>query len=71
MTPLPPKDVLRIWRQIKPWEFKATYGVMAKVTNVFEREDDKVGLKEKVLESAKMAVSAMGWEEHEIFDETL
>lgn len=34
IIPLPPDDVLKIWGAIKPFEFKATYGVMAKVTNV-------------------------------------
>jgi hypothetical protein len=35
-VPLPPDDVLMIWRALRPWEFKATYGVMARVTNVCE-----------------------------------
>ena len=69
--PLPPSDILRIWRQLKQVEFKATYGVMAKVTNVFERKEDKVSLKERLLESAKIAVRMMGYESHEIFEETL
>lgn len=34
--PLPPDKVLQIWRALKPFEFKATYGVMAKFTNVCE-----------------------------------
>jgi hypothetical protein len=32
--PLPPGDVLKIWRALKPYDFKATYGVLAKVSNV-------------------------------------
>jgi glyoxylase-like metal-dependent hydrolase (beta-lactamase superfamily II) len=36
--PLPPDAVLQIWRALKPLEFKATYGVMAKVTNVCKFE---------------------------------
>jgi len=32
--PLSPNTVLQIWRALKPYDFKATYGVMAKITNV-------------------------------------
>ena len=70
MIPLPPTEVLQIWKMLKPWEFRATYGVMAKVSNVFQREGDKVSLKERLLESAKRAVKAMGYLEHEIFEQT-
>jgi glyoxylase-like metal-dependent hydrolase (beta-lactamase superfamily II) len=34
--PLPPDEVVKIWRALKPFDFKATYGVMAKITNVCE-----------------------------------
>jgi len=34
--PLPPDEVLKIWRALRPFEFKATYGVMARVSNVCE-----------------------------------
>ena len=34
LRPLPPDDALKIWRALKPFNFKATYGVMAKVTDV-------------------------------------
>ncbi|RMD40708.1 hypothetical protein DV735_g4448, partial [Chaetothyriales sp. CBS 134920] len=35
--PLPPSDILWIWWSLKPLEFRATYGVAAKVSNLFER----------------------------------
>ena len=34
--PLAPDEVLKIWRALKPFDFKATYGVMAKLSNVCE-----------------------------------
>ena len=61
MIPLPPSDVLQIWKMLKPWKFRATYGVIAKVTNVYESEVDKVTLKVKVLECAKRAERAIGY----------
>lgn len=50
-----------------------TYGVMAKVSNVYqlEREEGEGGLKRRVLESAKVVVGRMGWGGHEIMRETL
>lgn len=68
-TPLAPDEILRIWRRLKGREFKATYGVMAKLTNVFENPDDKVSLRSKVLDGAKISVRSMGWREHDIFQE--
>lgn len=71
MIPLSPDEILRIWRVLKPWDFKATYGVMAKWSNVFEKDTDPKPLKERLLDSAKLAVQAMGQTEHEIFQESL
>lgn len=65
--PLPPDDVLKIWNALKPYNFKATYGVMAKITDVYERPDHKISLKARVLQSAKIAVKAMGYQDHAIF----
>ncbi|KAL2400433.1 hypothetical protein ABEF95_006469 [Exophiala dermatitidis] len=71
MIPLPPDTVLQIWKALKPFDFKATYGVMAKISNVFEKPDQTPSLKERVLQSAKIAVKAMGYSEHSIFAEQL
>lgn len=68
-TPLAPDEILRIWRRLKGKDFKATYGVMATVTNVFENPEDKMSLRSKVLEGAQISVRAMGWKDHEIFQE--
>ncbi|RMD40052.1 hypothetical protein DV735_g5089, partial [Chaetothyriales sp. CBS 134920] len=69
--PLPPNDILRIWRRLKPLEFKATYGIVAKLSNLFERDGDPVSLKQRLLDSVKLAVKAMGYEQHEALEESL
>ena len=71
--PLSPEEILRIWRILKGLDFKVTYGVMAKTTNVYEVEGEEEwgGLKRRVLESAKVAVRRMGYEKHEMLEETL
>ncbi|OCT46201.1 hypothetical protein CLCR_01182 [Cladophialophora carrionii] len=69
--PLPPDEVLKIWKALKPFDFKATYGVMAKISNVFERPGQSLSLKGRVLQSAKIAVKAMGYNDHAIFAEEL
>ncbi|KAG9784890.1 hypothetical protein KCU88_g2669, partial [Aureobasidium melanogenum] len=100
MIPLPPDTVLQIWKALKPFDFKATYGVMAKISNVFtghvgaallscgileianadadvfesrvvEKPGQTLSLKERVLQSAKIAVKAMGYSEHSILAEQL
>ena len=70
MIPLPPNEILRIWRRLKGKEFKATYGVMAQTTNVFEVEGDSLSLRRRLLDSMKIAVKAMGGKEHDILLET-
>ena len=71
MIPLSPDEILRIWRVLKQWDFQATYGVMAKWSNVFEKTTDRKTLKERLLDSTKIAVQAMGYTEHEVFQESL
>ena len=72
MIPLGPKDILTIWRTLKVFDFKRTYGVMAVITNVAERDGQKVSLKSRILESAKICVRHMGHDEsQEIFAEAI
>lgn len=65
MIPLPPKDVLGIWRAVKGFEFEATYG------GFMGQDVRREGLKGEVLESAKEVVRRGGHEGAEIFGETL
>jgi len=68
--PLDPKSIMQIWRAIKPYDFRATFGVF-KGSNVVEKPGQRMTLKERVLESAKIQIKAMGWTEHEMRTEKL
>lgn len=65
--PLPPGEILGVWRSVKPFEFEATYGA-------FEGMDVRdQGIKGRLLESAKIQARGEGWEGVEgveIFKET-
>jgi hypothetical protein len=75
--PLDPDAILRIWRAIKPFAFHTTYGNV--VDSMVVRDGDesgeegRMGVKEKILESAKIAVRRMGWGErgHAVLGETV
>ena len=72
--PLNPDEILRIWKVVKGLEFRVTYGVMAKITNVYEtaEEGEWGGLKSRVLESAKVAVGRMvGKSGHAMLEESM
>ncbi|KAL5421750.1 hypothetical protein PMIN06_009261 [Paraphaeosphaeria minitans] len=66
MIPLPPSEVLGIWKSIKGVEFESTYGGFMG-QNVVGRK----GLKGEVLESAKVFLKRGGHVGCEIFDETV
>ncbi|KAL5376354.1 hypothetical protein DPSP01_010580 [Paraphaeosphaeria sporulosa] len=66
MIPLPPSEVLGIWRSIKGWDFESTYGGFMG-QNVVGRKN----LKKEVLESAQMFLRKGGHEKAEIFEETV
>lgn len=65
MIPLPPRDVLGIWRAVKGFEFEETYG------GFMGQDVRREGVKGEVLESAKEVVRRGGHEGAEIFGETL
>lgn len=67
MIPLSPDQILGIWRALKGFEIEVTYGFVT----VKSREGDHVGIPARILQSAKTCVGAMGWREHEIFQEVL
>lgn len=63
MIPLPPSEIHRIWRALKPFSFEATYGG-------FSGQDVRgTDVKQRVLESMKIQVRRQGHEDHEIFKE--
>lgn len=63
MIPLPPNEIMKMWRALKPLQFTITMGAFVNM----DVRDAKV--KERVLESMKVQVRAMGWMEHELLDE--
>ncbi|KAK3073024.1 hypothetical protein LTR53_005748 [Teratosphaeriaceae sp. CCFEE 6253] len=63
MIPLPPAELHRMWRAIRPYEFTSTHGAFVGQ----EVRDERV--KARVLESMKIQVKAMGWEEHALLKE--
>ena len=65
MIPLPPSDILQIWRAIEPYDFDTTHGAFVG-TDV--RDEN---LKKRVLESMKIQTRGEGWERHEILDQTI
>jgi hypothetical protein len=69
--PLSPDSVHQIWRAIKPFDFHTTYGLMGEMTVVRQKEGHRMELKERVLESAKIATRAMGYREHAVLEERL
>lgn len=61
--PLPPADIVKIWNSLKPYSFTSTHGAFHEV------DVRDPNLKGRVLESAKIAIAAMGYVEHEILAE--
>ena len=60
MIPLPPSEILNIWRAIEPLEFDTTFGHYVGM----DVRDAK--LKGRVLERMQIQTRGEGWEEHEI-----
>lgn len=65
--PLSPDQILGIWKALKGFEIEATYGFVT----IKSKKGDSVGIPARILQSAKVCVRAMGWREHEIFDEVV
>lgn len=72
--PIPPDEVLTIWKRLKPLEFHSAYGAFKgmdihTVSNELERGTG--GVKGRLLESCKIFIKAMGWNEHAMLLESL
>ena len=65
MIPLPPRDIMKMWQAIKPFEFDTTHGAFV---GMDLRDND---LKKRMLESMKIQVRGEGWEKHEILEEVV
>ena len=70
--PLAPREIVKIWRAVQPFEFTSTYGVFGPdATTAREEQHHRMSMKERVLQSAKIACRAMGYEQHEMLSESL
>ncbi|CAL8576859.1 hypothetical protein XPA_002726 [Xanthoria parietina] len=65
MIPLAPDDIMTIWRAVRGYDFDTTYGAFNGMT---VRDLD---MKQRILMSMKTQVRSMGWEKHELLDETV
>ena len=62
MIPLPPSEILKIWRAIEPFEFDTTHGAFLGI------DIRHMNVKARVLESMKIQVRNEGYEKHEILE---
>ena len=60
MIPLPPDQILQIWKAIESFDFDTTLGAF----NTMDVRDKE--MKKRLLESMKIQVRGEGWKEHEI-----
>ncbi len=63
MIPLPPDEIFKIWKALKPFRFTVTMGAFVGM----DVRDEMV--KNRVLESMKIQVKAEGWRAHKMLDE--
>ena len=63
MVPLPPDEILKIWRAVRPYEFRTTHGA-------FKGMDVRdVHVKRRILESAKIFIRHEGYQTHQLLAE--
>ena len=64
MIPLPPAELMKMWQAIQPYDFESTHGAFAGL----DVRDENV--KGRVLDSMKIQIKAMGWEDHALLKES-
>lgn len=69
--PLSPDQILQIWTTLSIFDFESTYGVFAKSSNIKQSPNHRMTLKQRVLESAKITVTKMGYQQHALLNESL
>ena len=70
MIPLPPSEIARMWKMLKPWRFTSTHGAFLG-QDVYGRPGDQNDMRRRVLESMKIQVQAQGWLDHPFLTEVL
>lgn len=74
MIPLVPRDILAIWKAVKPFQFHTAFGAFRGMdvrTVEGEAMRGTGGVKGRLLESCKIFVMGEGWEDHLLFKETV
>ncbi|SMY26755.1 unnamed protein product [Zymoseptoria tritici ST99CH_1A5] len=72
--PLPPDEILRMWKLVKGFEFYTAMGAFKGMdvrTVEGEKERGTGDVKGRLLQSCKIQVKAMGWTAHEMLAETM
>ena len=62
MIPLPPDEILNIWKAIEPFDFDTTHGAFLGM----DVRDE--GLKKRMLESMQIQVRGGGWRQHALLN---
>lgn len=65
MIPLPPDEIERMWKILKPWKYSATHGAF------LGQDVWGENMRHRVLESMKIQISAQGWPQHPFLTEIL
>ena len=65
MIPLPPSDMLKMWKGLKSFDFESTYGAFVG-TDVRSKD-----VKKRILESMKIQTKGEGYESHALLDESV
>ena len=65
MIPLPPDEIERMWKILKPWQYFATHGAF------LGQDVWGSNMRQRVLESMKIQTKAQGWVEHPFLQESL
>lgn len=68
MIPLDPDAIGRMWRALKGLDFHRTMGAFPTMD---VSDNEHVAVKERVLESMKIQIRAMGWQRHWLLEERL
>jgi len=65
MIPLSPDEIMRIWEALRGFEFEVTHGLFVG-WDVRKRD-----VKQRMLDSMKVQVRRMGYQNHELLDESI
>jgi hypothetical protein len=65
MIPLPPTEIEKMWKVLKPWKYSSTHGAFLG-QDIWGKD-----MPHRVLESMKIQIKAQGWPTHPMLEESL